>query len=639
VITTSQLKSYLFVIGLLIFSIFLKLFITSSLDMPSIAGGHDDYWCVRSSLSWYWLNSNYDQMLYIKEPFWPLIMAFTRVLGVPLRLALEIMLFTTAIGIAVFSNPLFTNLRKTGFVLIFSLCFFSPVSINCFQNTTYDAFFGMLFALSVSLLVPLARYYDCSKKSYTYEIFYGVIIGLLSITRGEGAIVILCGIVPAVLISINFKSFSSSIGVMTRRFVLILVITCFIQAPIRILNYYKLGSPCISEQTESKYIKAMNALASIDTGNPLHGAVISKKSIECAAGVSHSCRELALILDSDIWRFWEKVHLGVAPPYGEIGSGYITWAIRDHVSKLGYFASPLASQGFFDKIQTDLNNSFAEGRLKKRFVIHPLIGPPPPLMHVLNSFLSIIKYSFFPASFKPKPEFWDPQIQFHYDIACNRKSVFFQKGLSQVCITGSAWNKLHPSPLVNVEFISENGIFTNGSISYVKGAEYPCGGGVVAFNITFPNIPGKLNFTDFNGQKVSLNTPLYSMPDFLSTWSFHDSKFINNWNKNQYHEALYFAIRIFWVVGNLLLIPLVLLSRFNIKENLKFLNWHLRAVVAIFFLITIRILMMSLIDCTAFHMRDFRYIFPITLNMPLCFATLGILLSIPVATFRSNKHV
>lgn len=634
----TKINSYLVVIGVLFFSFLSKLFITSSLDMPSIGGGHDDYWFVRSSLSWYWLNSNYDQMLYIKEPFWPLVMAGTRVLGIPLRIALEIMLFTLSFCIALFSNPIFLNFRKTGFLLIFSLCFFCPVSINCFQNTTYDAFFGMLYALSVSLLVPLARYYDCSKKSYLYEICYGIVLGLLSITRGEGAIVIIGGIFAAVLISINFKSRSLCIGVMSRRFVLILLITCFIQAPVRILNYYKLGAACISEQTENNYVKAMNALASIDTGYSLHGAVISKKSIEFAASVSQSCRELGTIIDSDIWRFWEEVYLGVAPPDGEIGSGYILWAIRDHVSKLGYFASPLASRDFFQKIQIDLNKAFADGRLKKRFVIHPLIGPPPPLIDVLTSFVYIIKCSFLPPVFTPKAEFWNPQIQFDYDKACSRKSIFLQKEISQVTIAGSAWNKVHPSPLVLVEFISDDGISANASIFYIKGAEIPCGGAQVGFNITIPNIKGNLNLIDHNGEKISLKTPIFSMPDTLSTWSLYGSKIIKKWNKNQYHETLYSTIRFLWVVGNLLLILLVVFSRFNIKETFKSFNWTLRAFVAIFFLITFRILMMSLIDCSAFHMRDFRYVFPIALNMPLCFAMLGILLSLLISIFRINKH-
>jgi hypothetical protein len=424
---------------------------------------------------------------------------------------------------------------------------------------------------------------------------------------------------------------------MARRLVLILGMTCLVQAPVRLLNYYKLGSPCISEQTESKYIKAMNALASIDTGTPLHGAVISRKSIELAAGVSKSCRELALILDSDIWRFWRPVYLGVAPPDGEIGSGYIPWAIRDHVSKLGYFASPLAAKSFFDKIQTDLNKSFVEGRLKKRLVIHSYIGPPPPIMDVLTSFQYIIKCSFLPPVFTPKAEFWDSQIQFHYDTACNRKAVFFQKELSQVCITGSAWDKIHPSPLVNVEFTSENGFLSRGLISYVKGEEYPCGGGVVAFNITFPNIPGKLNLTDFNGQKISLNTPLSSPPEILSTWLLHDLKIIKNLNSDHYYEKINFAVRAFWVIGNLSLIPLVVILRLN-NNKIKCLSWPLRAVVAIFFIITFRILMMSLIDCTAFHMRDFRYIFPISLNLPLCFAMLGILLSFSVSIFHFKKY-
>src|SRR5690349_15149912 len=76
-------RSALILIGLF------KLLLVSKQDIVAFDRPHDDYWQILSSSHWYW-GAPYDQWTLMHLPVYPLFVALTRLTGLPLRLAIEL---------------------------------------------------------------------------------------------------------------------------------------------------------------------------------------------------------------------------------------------------------------------------------------------------------------------------------------------------------------------------------------------------------------------------------------------------------------------------------------------------------------------------------------------------------------------
>jgi hypothetical protein len=199
--------------------------------------------------------------------------------------------------------------------------------------------------------------------------------------------------------------------------------------------------------------------------------------------------------------------------------------------------------------------------------------------------------------------------------------------MNRITLHGDAWNTTLPGPITSIIFEGDNGFTAIGSPCYVSGPHYPCNGGVVAYDITFPDTLGKLSIHDYHGAQITLAYPftevtpdtpgwhtqltvVREIPRSLAYWSI--AGLISGW--------IWLSILICLPV----LLGLLWSRPANNKMGIPI--WIRNAGLSILFLIALRLVLMALVDATAFYMRDGRYLMPLALAFPLVTATAGALI-------------
>jgi hypothetical protein len=410
----------------------LKLLIVAEFDFPAFGGGHDDYWFVLRSLDWYWFAGTYDQMSHIKEPLWPLVMAVLRQTGVPLRLLLELGFGVTAFMVSILIVP--ANHTRAQFLrsLSFLLILLAPVSLPVFERTTSDAFFGMIFAVSIALFARACSLKD-PKQIYWIASISAFLMGLLSVTRGEGTLNVVSGVGAFCgLVLCRSEVF----GGWRRRCVTAAALLMFmftaafaVKLPFLVGNYVAFGNWSVSDQSEPSYERALKMLVSVRPELPVAHAPLSRATIEQIATHSPAMAEIAPLLLGGLGTGWSRASLGHPTPEGEIGAGWLGWAVRDAAAAAGKYATPAAARKFYQDVATEVEQAFTAGKLSKRRVLHPLAISLPSPRELCRSIADIVQAALLLRPFRPVPEWVDPRVQLHYDVATNRKGMFLEKSL------------------------------------------------------------------------------------------------------------------------------------------------------------------------------------------------------------------
>src|SRR5262249_53312538 len=140
--------------ALILFGLF-KLLLISKQDIVAFDRPHDDYWQIMSSGHWYW-GAPYDQWTLIHLPVYPLFVALTRLTGLPLRLAIELVYLGGAAMLAISLGRL--ALPRWLQVVAFALIAFHPDSYGIFDyafaETLYTVLMLFFVASFIGVLAP-----------------------------------------------------------------------------------------------------------------------------------------------------------------------------------------------------------------------------------------------------------------------------------------------------------------------------------------------------------------------------------------------------------------------------------------------------------------------------------------------------
>jgi hypothetical protein len=141
-----------------------------------------------------------------------------------------------------------------------------------------------------------------------------------------------------------------------------------------------------------QHSKLLKNLASIDTGQPeIRYVSISRRSRELAYSVSPTLAKLQPQVEdpTDVWH-WVSHASGL--PDGEIGTGWIWHAFNSKLMP-AVNESRAAAEATYKQINAELERAFRDGRLKKRFILHPLLGGDlSALLRQMPASLSVVTH-------------------------------------------------------------------------------------------------------------------------------------------------------------------------------------------------------------------------------------------------------
>lgn len=314
---------------------------------------------------------------------YPAWLSLCRLFGFPQRIAIELLYLTAAFAVAYALRKWFGGLAG---YLTFSILAMSSSTFFLFDRGLADGFFACLtlFGLALTIRVLLA---ESTRGLLLWSTGLGGVLGIMSITRSEDpllALWIICLVVASVIIRRRGDGRTSRrlewahsmlAGVIASAVAALVCLSlCF---------SFLLGEGVFARGVALMpgHVKLLDNLAKIQTGEPpIRFIPITKKSREMAYAASPTFAKYRSIIENpqDGWQSMSRQN-GI--PAGEIGGGWIWHAINTNlIATCG--GSHTCAEGVYKRINSELDQAFHDGRLRKRFVINSLIGGNP--IHLLS---------------------------------------------------------------------------------------------------------------------------------------------------------------------------------------------------------------------------------------------------------------
>ncbi len=352
-------------VGMIVLSLF-KLWLVDVYDLMATYTPHDDYLFIRQAkeiLQGNWFG-NYDHLLLIKGPVYPLFIAFSHLIGIPLLLSQQLLYIAASFFLIYAVKPVSRN--NWILLFVFFLVLYNPAT--CCHLAVSRAFrFGLsislvlfLFSIMIAILLRLDKRIQVLR---CWFVLFGIIATLLWYTREEG-IWFIPSILLFALLFVLTQNNLTFLSVVKRAcfFVLPLVIFSATTLVFLGLNKYYYGSATIIEIKSPEFQKALGGLMSVAVKRNPRYVPVSKENQDAALSVSPTLRKLSK-------KFAEVRHGRGFPP-----SFYI-WTFRDIVAKAGYSESLPDALDFYQHVGDELEEACQQGKINcvnRKFSIVPV---------------------------------------------------------------------------------------------------------------------------------------------------------------------------------------------------------------------------------------------------------------------------
>jgi hypothetical protein len=346
-----------------LFYMFALLYLIIAMHLPvSIytTANHDDAWFVKNAeniLRGHWFG-NFDHMTLIKGPAYSYFLSLNYIFGLPLT-------FTTSLLYVIACIVLISGLRRAGLeaslaIGLFALLLFQPALFQ--TRIIRDNIYYSLTLLSFAGIVYISLEKRAKVKSL-YVALLGMSTGFFWITREEGI-----WIFPGATLLIGYsiiKRFKKK----SELFYFLKTLTgFFIWAVLPILasaliSYSKYGFFQVVDVKSSAFVNALNALNSVKVGEEVPFVPVPQKKRLAIYDVSPAFKELESFFEGT-GKGWMKPGCKVYPhTCGDYVGGWFMWALRDGVSRLGYYSNPKSASEYFNRLTTEINSACKRGEL------------------------------------------------------------------------------------------------------------------------------------------------------------------------------------------------------------------------------------------------------------------------------------
>ena len=326
---------------------------------------HDDLLFIRhadSLLKGQWLGE-YNQMTLIKEPFYPIFIALSNWLSLPLLFsehllyALSCAVFVWAIGpmvrqrIILLGAFLFLLLNPGSFNYpavgrVFQLAIYAPLAILVM---------GMLLGMAIRAAAPL-------RTALGWSCGLGIALAIFWISRGESIF-----LMPSVFVVFLFVLITQG-GKNPRQWgrplLLCTLPLLFMFATVQTvqqINKIQYGVPAVIEITSPEFESAYGGLLRIKSDEERQFFPVVREARVQAYGASPTFREVEKFLDGPIGMGWLRL-----AGDNDIPAAFFIWAFRDSVAAAGYHTSGTKALEFYRKMGAEIDAACDSGQLQCR---------------------------------------------------------------------------------------------------------------------------------------------------------------------------------------------------------------------------------------------------------------------------------
>jgi hypothetical protein len=360
---------------------FLKLVLVSGNEI--IAEPDDALTYLRLSMK-YWTGSQFP----FRPAAYPSWIAFVHITGIPLRIAIEILLLCSGISLA-------WTLKKIGIwsvvsCAVFTAVIFHPFSFIILDRTMSDSFYApvLIFALSLAIL-SMHSSIDNKNASILYSILSGLCIAILWNTREEYMLIF--AIIVQIFISVVLLSFLRKLAgrELLKQIVIVFVPLAIAMATVNIsvntINYFKYSYWGQANTQPSWINDVLRELTRIKPTQPIRYAAVTKEAMEMAYSVSPTLAQM-----KDYFDGLENQYVGVK---GEIGTAGLIFYLRRAVKGISD-GSLNGDRQIYADITEEISTALNRGDIPSRPIyINPRVDPALSvwLPYLPDSILNICK--------------------------------------------------------------------------------------------------------------------------------------------------------------------------------------------------------------------------------------------------------
>jgi hypothetical protein len=345
-----------------------KLWLISAQSIYAIGWAmHDDFLFLKLAkvlLSGKWLG-HYNNLTLIKGMFYPLWIAATFILGVPLMPAQHILYIAACAALIIAVRPLMP--KPVILLLFYAILLFNPISYTdhvmtrVMREGIYPALTILVIANAIGIL---SRYNRPLKNIKMWSIGLGFSLSAFWLTREESI-----WIIPSLFMIIIFSVFKiwktkpidwRKLSLVCILPFLIWVVSLGIVAGINKVYY---GAFITVETKSRSFLSAYGALLRVKHVNWHPYMPVPKETRERIYKVSPAFAELRPYLEGNIGRVWIPIGCKVLSVCDDISGGWFMWAFREAVAAAGYHTTAVSARDYYYRIANEINAACTQGNL------------------------------------------------------------------------------------------------------------------------------------------------------------------------------------------------------------------------------------------------------------------------------------
>lgn len=399
---------------------------------------------------------NYVQhsLKYLREiggpPGYPFWLALSAQIGLPQRVSIECLYLLSSFF---FSTTIRRVIHGCGYVLLFFLLSFLPTTYFLFDNALADGFYACLsliaLAFSCRILIPFGTR---PRVLLWDKLGLGGVLGYMLITRNEDALIIAWIVVLASCEFLeNWRHTSFRLALRPLLFTSLTLVCIAFSFNVMIAGYHAVTKKVYARTlpTLPSHVQLLNNLASIDSGSPRVNRIpISAEARMLAYKASPTLRRLATKIE-DPNSMYQKASAKSGIAVGEIGAGWIWHVFNDAALQSLDDRSLYGLNEFYRKINSELEEAFESGRLKRRVVLHPLLGGEikSVILAIPGRILSLFLRSFESTNYSQDLGYAAEK----FDAACLRRKILTILGGPVRVVSGWAYVREGSSKIAKIQ--------------------------------------------------------------------------------------------------------------------------------------------------------------------------------------------
>ncbi len=332
--------------------------------------GHDDLLFVQLAqhlVQGNWLGP-YNELTLAKGPAYPLFIAATFTIGLPLFLAQHLFY---AVACALFVRALRPAIVAAGWrFAIFALLLCNPMTFDVpsMGRVLRQHIYGPLALLIFAGLIALwLRRRASFRRQFPWAILLGAAGGFFYLTREDSiwlapSVLLLGG---ACLLGAWQLSRATALRT-TGQLALAAVVATIPVFVVSLQNHRHYGWFGTCELRDAAFQDAYGAMLRVQVGPELPFVPVTRAARTAMAGVSPAFAEVEKQLDAGIARGWAEASeffTQIPPEREEIGGGWMLWALRDATVRIGHHDNAAHALAFYRRLAGEINQACDDGRL------------------------------------------------------------------------------------------------------------------------------------------------------------------------------------------------------------------------------------------------------------------------------------